>query len=266
MTGFNLLKSRGGIYALCLAGLLASGAATAQGPMQLAPASPASAPKAAPAAQPAATPAKPAAARPAAQAPAPAQNHTAANSVLDQAQQATLRKITEVYNTVREMQGDFLQIEPDGTRTTGKFYLTKPGKVRFQYDRPTPIEIVSDGDSVVVRDRKLNTQDLYPLSQTPLRYLLRDKIDLMKDAKVLSVYQDADLVMVTIEEKATFTSGQLTLYFGGTDYALRQWTITDAKGLETAVKVSNVATDKTNSASLFRIDYTRMGGPGNSAN
>lgn len=234
----------------------------AQAPMQLAPPSQV---QIAPQGQVA-----PPASKPAAKVQAPASvavaapvNHAAANNALDQGQQATLKKITQVYNGVREMQGDFLQIEPDGTRTSGKFFLTKPGKVRFQYDRPVPIEIISDGESVVVRDRKLNTQDLYPLSQTPLRYLLRDKIDLMRDAKVLSVYQDADLVMVTIEEKATFTSGQLTLYFAGHDYALRQWTITDAKGLETAVRVSDVSTDKHNEAKLFQIDYTRMANPQN---
>ncbi len=76
------------------------------------------------------------------------------------------------------MVGDFVQVGPDGSKTQGQVYLQKPGRVRFEYADPTPIELIADGSSVVVRDRKLATQDLYPLSQTPLRFLLADKIDL----------------------------------------------------------------------------------------
>ena len=85
------------------------------------------------------------------------------------------------------MVGNFVQIGPDGGRTEGTFYIQKPGRVRFEYNPPSPIDIIADGSSVVVRDRKLATQDLYPLSQTPLRYLLADRIDLLRDADVVSV-------------------------------------------------------------------------------
>ena len=72
----------------------------------------------------------------------------------------------------------------------GEFYLQKPGKVRFDYNPPSPIEMIADGSSVVVRDRKLATQDLYPLSQTPLRFLLADRIDLMRETNLIGVYAD----------------------------------------------------------------------------
>ena len=78
------------------------------------------------------------------------------------------------------MVGNFVQIGPDGGRTEGSFYIQKPGKVRFTDNPPSPIDIIADGSSVVVRDRKLATEDLYPLSQTPLRYLLADHIDLLR--------------------------------------------------------------------------------------
>ena len=84
--------------------------------------------------------------------------------------------------------GDFVQVGPDGGKSEGKFYLQKPGKVRFEYNPPSPIELIADGSSVVVRDRKLATQDLYPLSQTPLRFLLADRIDLLRDTNVVGVY------------------------------------------------------------------------------
>ena len=82
------------------------------------------------------------------------------------------------------MSGNFVQIGADGRRASGNFYLQKPGKVRFEYDPPSPIDIIADGSSVVVRDRRLATQDLYPLSQTPLRFLLADRIDLLRDTNV----------------------------------------------------------------------------------
>ena len=92
---------------------------------------------------------------------------------------------------------------PTARKSEGEFYLQKPGKVRFEYNPPSPIELIADGSSVVVRDRKLATQDLYPLSQTPLRFLLADRIDLMRDTNVIGVYADDVFVTVVIEERQT---------------------------------------------------------------
>ena len=94
-----------------------------------------------------------------------------------------------------------MQIGPDGNRTEGSFYIQKPGRVRFNYNPPSPIDIIADGSSVVVRDRRLATQDLFPLSQTPLRYLLAERIDLIRDTNVVSVGTDDTFATVTIEEK-----------------------------------------------------------------
>jgi outer membrane lipoprotein-sorting protein len=156
------------------------------------------------------------------------------------------------------MNGRFSQVEADGSRSTGRFYLTKPGRIRFLYDRPNPLDIVADGTDVIVRDRRLNTQDLYPLSQTPLRYLTTERIDLVRDARVVNVFADQDLVSVTIEERGSFTEGQLTLFFDASHFALRQWTITDARGNETAVAVSDVVTNQRNNPQLFAIDRTQQ--------
>ncbi|MBF3046381.1 outer membrane lipoprotein carrier protein LolA, partial [Pseudomonas aeruginosa] len=84
-------------------------------------------------------------------------------------------------SSLQTLVGNFVQVGPDGTKTKGDFYIQKPGKLRFEYDDPSTIEVIADGSSVAVRDRRLATQDVYPLSQTPLRYLLSDRIDLMKD-------------------------------------------------------------------------------------
>ena len=140
----------------------------------------------------------------------------------------------------------------------GDFFIQKPGKVRFEYDPPTPIEIVADGQSVVVRDRRLATQDLYPLSQTPLRFLLSDRIDLLRDTNVVGIRSDDVFVTVVIEEKqALIGTSRLMMMVGAKDYQLKQWTVTDPQGYDTTVAVSHLESGKRIDPNLFRIDYTR---------
>ena len=95
----------------------------------------------------------------------------------------------------------------------------------------------------MVRDRKLATQDLYPLSQTPLRFLLADRIDLMRDTNLIGVYADDVFVTVVIEERQIIAgTHRLMLMFGAQDYQLRQWTVTDPQGYDTTVAVYNLDT------------------------
>ena len=120
---------------------------------------------------------------------------------------------------MRQLHGNFVQVGPDGGKSEGEFYLQKPGKVRFDYNPPSPIELIADGSSVVVRDRKLATQDLYPLSQTPLRFLLADRIDLLRDTNLVGVYADDVFVTVVIEERQIARRHPpLMLMFGAKDY------------------------------------------------
>jgi len=165
-------------------------------------------------------------------------------------------KVSSYLSTVQTMIGDFVQIGPDGGRTVGKFYIQKPGKVRFEYEPPSPIDVIADGSSVVVRDRKLATQDLYPLSQTPLRYLLADQIDLARDTNLIGVSQDNTFVTVTIEEKQILVgTHRIVLMFGARDMQLRQWTVTDPQGFDTTVAVYNLDVAHKPDPSLFTITY-----------
>ncbi len=154
-------------------------------------------------------------------------------------------------------------IAPNGSRTTGDFYIQKPGKVRFEYNAPSPIAIVADGSSVVVRDRKLATQDVYPLSQTPLRFLLSDRIDLMRDTNLIAVSADDMYVTVTIEEKQPLVgTSRLMLMLGAKDNVLKQWTVTDPQGYDTTVAVYNLDSSKKQlDPDLFKIDFTRYDPP-----
>ena len=90
-------------------------------------------------------------------------------------------------STIQTLVGNFVQVGPDGRKTEGKFYIQKPGKVRFEYNPPSPIDVVADGPRWWCATASSRPRTLYPLSQTPLRYLLADRIDLWRDTNVVSV-------------------------------------------------------------------------------
>jgi outer membrane lipoprotein-sorting protein len=180
-------------------------------------------------------------------------------TAFDAKQRALADRVSAYLSGIRQLHGNFVQVAPDGSKSEGEFFLQKPGKVRFDYDAPSPIELIADGSSVVVRDRKLATQDLYPLSQTPLRFLLADRIDLMRDTNVIGVYADDVFATVVIEERQILGgTHKVMLMFGAQDYQLRQWTVTDPQGYDTTVAVYNLDNTKQADPNMFRIDYTRQ--------
>src|SRR6476620_4810590 len=173
-------------------------------------------------------------------------------------ERALVERVNTYLSKMQTLVGDFVQVGPDGARTDGQFFIQKPGKVRFEYKAPSRIDVIADGQSVVVRDRKLATQDLYPLSQTPLRFLLSDNLDLVRDTNLVGVYSDNVFVTVVIEERQIIGgTHRLMLMFGAQDYQLRQWTVTDPQGYDTTVAVYNLDTRKQPDQNMFRIDYTR---------
>ena len=178
-------------------------------------------------------------------------------ATFDDKQKAQAAKISTYLSSLQTLIGNFVQVGPDGSKTKGQFFIQKPGKVRFEYESPNPIAIVADGSMVAIRDRNLSTQDLYPLSQTPLRYLLSDRIDLMKDTNVVSVTADDLFISVTIEERQLLTgTSRLMLMVGAKDGQLKQWTVTDPQGYDTTVAVYNLDTSRKIDPGMFKIDIT----------
>jgi len=179
-------------------------------------------------------------------------------SSFDASQKAQAARVSAYLSSLQSLVGNFVQVGPDGSKSKGDFYIQKPGKVRFEYDEPSPIDIVADGSSVAVRDRKLATQDIYPLSQTPLRYLLSDRIDLLKDTNVVNVTSDDVFITVTIgAEQALIGTTRLMLMVGAKDGQLKQWTVTDPQGYDTTVAIYNLDANKKIDPGLFKIDFTR---------
>ncbi|MDE3750239.1 LolA family protein [Methylobacterium radiotolerans] len=177
----------------------------------------------------------------------------------DSADPATLLAQANAYfNGINTLSGNFVQIGADGRRIGGKLTLAKPGRLRFDYDQPSPLEVVADGTSVAVRDRKLNTQDLYFIAQTPLKFLLREKIDLARDLTVTDVASDPGSVRISLEDRATLGgTSKIQLFFDAEMKTLSQWRITDPQGYVTTVTLSNLQKGKSVDGSLFFINYGR---------
>jgi outer membrane lipoprotein-sorting protein len=188
----------------------------------------------------------------------PGFGQSAPGSSFDANQRSLIDRVNIYLMSVQMLTGDFVQVGPDGRRIEGKLYLQKPGRIRFEYNPPSPIELVADGSSVVVRDRSLRTQDLYPLSQTPLRFLLADRIDLLKETNVISVSADDTFLSLLIEEKQTIGgTHKVLLMFSSKDTQLKQWTITDPQGYDTTVALYNLETPKRLDPAMFVINYER---------
>jgi len=166
-------------------------------------------------------------------------------------------RIASHFSSVRTMMGEFVQFGPRGEQTGGKFYIQRPGRIRFDYEEPSGFRVTSDGDSVVLFNKKLNTADLYPLSKTPLKLLLDERIDLSGN-KVQTVKEDSDLTTVKLVDKSVFGNATITMMFDSKTYELRQWTITDAQGKDTTVMIFNVKQGVTFDPSVFKIDYRRV--------
>ena len=164
-------------------------------------------------------------------------------------------------DAARVMTADFVQIGPDGRRSEGQLSVERPGRMHSETAR---FEIVADGRSVAVIDRKLDTQDEYFISQTPLKFLLADHIDLARDTRVLSVADEGNAVTIEIEDRAALGgTAHLTLVFDATTFALKRWTVIDAQGFQTVVTLSNLDLTTRPDPALFHIDELPANQPGN---
>jgi outer membrane lipoprotein-sorting protein len=181
-----------------------------------------------------------------------------ATSALSPEQRVMLIEVNRYFNSIRTLQGKFTQFGPDGSRSDGRFAMQRPGKIRFAYVKPSTLDVIADGVDVVVRDRKLSTQDLFPLAQTPLKFLLSDRIDLTSEANVTQVAVEPDLITLVVEQKTVFGDGQLTLLFARPTIELKQWVVTDAQRQETSVVVFDTVANQPVDASQFVIDRTRI--------
>jgi outer membrane lipoprotein-sorting protein len=182
----------------------------------------------------------------------------AAKPVLAQAAAgASAQRIADHFSSVKTMMGEFVQFGPRGEQTGGKFFIERPGKLRFNFEDPSPLRVIADGRNVVVGNVKLKTWDIYPLSKTPLSLLLSERIDLTS-ATVRSVREETDLTTIVLGNKSIFGDSTITMMFDTKTFDLRQWTITDAQNKDTSVMVYNVRNGVAMDERVFSIPYDQV--------
>ena len=178
--------------------------------------------------------------------------------LVGQQQSAAVDKINAYFNGMTSLEGNFSQTDASNNRTHGRFYVLRPGKIRFDYAPPNPLRIVADGHSLGIQDTSLKTVEKYPIKSTPFRLLLAKTVDLGRDAKIVGS------LAITLEDQKG-TAGHIRLLFksGGT-LELEEWTITDAQGLTTRVTVDSLVRGRKKSPTFFKIKEEtnpfRMGG------
>ena len=163
--------------------------------------------------------------------------------------------IADHLSSVKSMSGDFVQTSPRGEKTSGRFLLQRPGKIRFNYGRQSGVSVIADGKSLVVLNRKLKTSRLYALSKTPLKLLLDNNVD-FSGRRLKSIRDDGAQVTIRLADKSSFGNSTITLVFDRKSLDLRRWSVTDEKGLATTVSIFNVKEGVAVAAENFVIDYT----------
>ena len=185
-------------------------------------------------------------------------------AVLADADAAALRQVQDYLNGLVSLRAHFLQIAQDNATATGTMWLVRPGRIRFQYDPPSPLLLVASHGLAVLHDSKLNDTRNLPVSQTPLGLLLRDKIALSGDVTVTGFSHQAGVIQITLVKTASPSDGSLTLLLEDHPLSLTGWSVVDAQGRETQVRLSNMVLGGTYDNSLFTyVDLDAISGGGN---
>lgn len=177
---------------------------------------------------------------------------------LDATQTKLVETVSGYFGALQNLRGAFVQIGADNKRMRGKFFVKRPGRFRFDYSLPSRQVIVSDGKSLAIQDLDLNNEDRVSLDDTPFRLLLRQDVNLLRDAQINEVQQSADVIVLGLQDKSPDTPGKIRLYMVTKPaLELKEWVTTDAQGLETRVEVSNLVKTEELDLKLFQIQQLR---------
>lgn len=164
-----------------------------------------------------------------------------------------LAGINTYLNSVDTLQSRFIQIAPDGSFAEGDLALSRPGRLRLDYDEPNPLRIIADGTTVAVEDQALETIDRIPLRSTPLWWLLKPEIDIESDAAIVSMEREFGFLYLTLRDPSQEMEGEIMFVFAEPSYELREWYVTDALGEITRVSLTGMQSGMRLNPRLFVI-------------
>lgn len=166
---------------------------------------------------------------------------------------ADIARIEAYLNTLHTLKARFLQVGPNGDTAQGAAWLDRPGRMRFEYDPPSPFVLVAGHGVVLFHDKKLEQTSNYPIGSTPLGILLADNVVLSGGVTVTANSRQPGQLQVTMVRTSSPGDGSLTLVFADKPLALRQWAVVDAERRETRVSLFNVELGGTFDQKLFDV-------------
>jgi outer membrane lipoprotein-sorting protein len=176
----------------------------------------------------------------------------AATPLIGEEQVKAVQRINTYFNSITNLQGSFEQIDSNNKRSAGRFYVQRPGKIRFDYAPPSGLRIVADGRFLAIEDSDLKTVEKYPIQSTPFKLLLTEAVDLGRDARIAGVESQEGTLAISLQDKSGDAAGSIRLLFEtGPELQLKQWTIIDAQGLTTRVTVNDVVSGRKVAADFF---------------
>jgi outer membrane lipoprotein-sorting protein len=179
-------------------------------------------------------------------------------SGLTAADQALIDQANAYLQGLDHVKGRFEQTSPRGSVSTGDLFVQRPGKARFAYDPQFGLLVVADGKNISVYDSRLRTYDRAPLNATPLSMLLSHEVRLDRDVAILRVDRYPDYFALTLRDATGRAEGRIILYFNANPISLRGWTVIDAQGLQTQIRVLGLQTADLDPA-LFVLRDPRQG-------
>jgi outer membrane lipoprotein-sorting protein len=166
---------------------------------------------------------------------------------------AIIDRMSKALTDVKTAQGKFSQVDAAGKTQSGNFYISRPGKMRFEYTSPEPVFIISDGATVSIDEPRRKSCDGMPLSQTQFSLFLRTNVDLKRDGSVEAVTSSGGSHFVTLIDTKGEAQGKMILEFRASDFELLGWRALDGAGAETRVRLTDVTRNVTLKPSLFVV-------------
>jgi len=171
-----------------------------------------------------------------------------------------LARIDAAMNNTASFSGRFAQYGSDGSFSQGQVYLKRPGKIRFEYDAPAQLLMVSDGVTLTQIDKALDTKDRVPLKSTPLAFFLAETVKLEDDVEVISLQKTINAISVTAKDGSGQMDGTITMIFDPNTLALREWVVHDGFGQQTKILLSDLRYNERLNPRLFVLrDDKRRG-------
>ncbi len=167
---------------------------------------------------------------------------------------AAVTRAENYLNKLGSLKARFVQLSSNGAYAEGEVIVKRPGNMRFDYDAPHPALLISNGVTLLYYDRDLKQATFLPLWETPLWFLIREKVELGDDLRATKVEEGLGVISITLEDRENPDRGQVTLIFSDAPMALKKWEVLDEQGIKTEVALIDALYDTAIDDDVFDYD------------